>query len=76
MIGAGMADLATLIAERDELKSAMRSGALSVRHGDKSVTYRSMSEMRAALDDLNDEIAELEGRKKRRITYVRQSRGF
>lgn len=65
-----------LEAQRTALVKAMRSGALKVRHGDKSVDYRSMSEMRTALEMLDEEIAEASGKKKKRITYVSASRGY
>ena len=65
-----------LQAQRLALVKAMRSGALNVRHGDKSVQYRSMEEMRAALDMIDEDIAEASGKKKKRITYVSVTRGY
>lgn len=65
-----------LEAQRLALVRAMRSGALNVRHGDKSVQYRSMAEMQTALDMLDEDIAEASGKKKKRIIYVSASRGY
>lgn len=65
-----------LEAQRTALKKAMRTGALSVAHGDKRVQYRSVEEMKAVLDDLNEEIAELGGRKKKRVFYINGGRGY
>ncbi|OHV85797.1 phage head-tail joining protein [Ensifer sp. LCM 4579] len=65
-----------LEAQRTALKRAMRSGALSVGHGDKRVQYRSIEEMKSVLDDLNEEIAELGGAKKKRVFYVGGGRGY
>lgn len=68
--------LEQLQAQRGALVAAMRSGALKVRHGDKSVDYRSMSEMQTALDMIDEDIGVAEGRKKKRITYARKTRGY
>lgn len=69
-------EIAMLKAQRDKLKKAMRSGALSVQHGDKRVQYRSMAEMQTALDGLNDELSEAVGRKRKRVFYLGGTRGF
>jgi hypothetical protein len=69
-------DPTELQAQREALKKAMRSGVLSVEHGDKSVRYRSMTELRAALSDLDDEIAEAGGTARRRVFYVGTGRGL
>lgn len=69
-------EIAALQAQAASLKKAMRSGALSVAHGDKRVQYRSIAEMQAALDAINDEIAEGAGKKRKRIFYLNGSRGF
>lgn len=71
-----MTDLEILLATKAALLKAMRSGALIVRHGDKSVQYRSMSEMKDALKEIKDEIAELEGTKKKRVFYLDVRRGY
>ncbi|MBZ7921648.1 hypothetical protein LAC81_07620 [Ensifer adhaerens] len=40
----------------DALKKAIASGVLTVRHGDEQVTYRSFSEMRQLLKDMEAEV--------------------
>ncbi|QKC89992.1 hypothetical protein EB230_17445 [Mesorhizobium sp. NZP2234] len=71
-----MTDLELLQAQRAALLKAMRSGALIVRHGDKSVQYRSMGEMKDALADIDKEIAALEGKPKNRVFYLDIRRGY
>ena len=65
-----------LKAQRVSLKAALRSGALSVRHGDKQVMYRSVDEIRKALESLEQDIAKAEGKRRRRITYLEIGRGY
>lgn len=67
--------LEELLAQRESLVKAMRSGALSVRHGDKAVQNRSVEELRSAIAQLDDDIAKLRGRR-RRVTYIDARRGF
>jgi biopolymer transport protein ExbD len=43
------------------LRKAKRSGTLIVRHGDTSVTYRSMAEITEAINEVLGEIAKLNG---------------
>lgn len=70
-------DILLLNTQKFELVSAMRSGALNVKHGDKQVQYRSIAEMQGVLDKINDELAEAEtGQKKKRVIYVVASRGY
>lgn len=70
-------EIALLQGQKTELTKAMRSGALSVQHGDKRVQYRSYAEMQNALDAINDELAEAEtGRKKSRVIYIGGRRGY
>ncbi|RWE59815.1 MAG: hypothetical protein EOS24_15490 [Mesorhizobium sp.] len=71
-----MADLDLLLAQKAALKKAMRSGALIVRHGDKSVQYRSLIEMKTALSDLEDEILEESGTPRKRLFYINARRGY
>lgn len=54
----------------------MRTGALIVRHGDKSVQYRSIAEMKDALAGINDEIAEAEGKPRKKVFYLDARRGY
>jgi hypothetical protein len=37
-------------AQLDALEDAMASGALTVKHSDKTITYRSLDDMRTARD--------------------------
>lgn len=71
-----MADMTELEAQRAALKKAMRSGVLSVEHGDKSVRYRSMNELRAALADLDAEIDAATGTRRNRVFYLSNDRGL
>ena len=53
----------------------MDSGALSVRHGEKQITYRSFREMESALARLDADIIAASGGKKRpkgRRVYTRR----
>jgi len=68
-----MASLATLQARLETIDAAIASGVLTVRHGETSTTFRSMSEMLAARALLVKQIAELEGTTRTRIRYAYQS---
>ena len=57
-------NLSQLQSQREALRSALYQGVLSVRAGDKTVTYKSNTEMKNALAALEQEIAEKEGRSK------------
>ena len=63
-----------LQAQRAALQAALFQGVLTVRAGDKSVTYKSNAEMREALAVLDEQIAESEGRKrvKRLLPYTKK----
>ncbi|HNP65281.1 MAG TPA: hypothetical protein PKH39_15195 [Woeseiaceae bacterium] len=53
----------------DELTAAIASGTLNVRHSDgRSVTYQSLAEMRKLRSDMQAEIKQAAGTKKRRRT--------
>lgn len=58
--------------QKAALQAALFQGVLTVRAGDKSVTYKSNAEMREALAVLDEQIAEAEGRKrvKRLLPYT------
>lgn len=74
-----MAETPTLVdleTQRAKLVKAMRSGALSVQHGDKRVQYRSLAEMQKALDGINEDIDALEGKKRKRVFYLGARRGY
>lgn len=56
-------DLADLIVQRDALQNARYSGALRIRAGDKLIDYKSDAEMRRALADIEQQIANAQGRR-------------
>ena len=63
--------LEQLKAQREALQAARFTGVLTVKAGDKTVTYKSNVEIQAALSDLEREIARLQGRPRaRRIRTV------
>ena len=63
--------LEQLKAQREALQAARFIGVLTVKAGDKTVTYKSNVEIQAALSDLEREIARLQGRPRaRRIRTV------
>ncbi|WP_375613951.1 MULTISPECIES: phage head-tail joining protein [unclassified Bartonella] len=68
--------LENLKRRREQIEEALYSGAQSVRHGDKQVSNRSVEELRRALEMLNTQIANLEGRKRSRVFYFNISRGY
>ncbi|WP_375624290.1 MULTISPECIES: phage head-tail joining protein [unclassified Bartonella] len=68
--------LESLKRRREQIEEALYSGAQSVRHGDKQVSNRSVEELRRALEMLNTQIANLEGRKRSRVFYFNISRGY
>jgi hypothetical protein len=69
-------EIAALKAQRVALVKAMRSGALSVQHGDKRVQYRSIEEIRAVLQGIDDELATGEGTPRRKVIYSSPRRGY
>ena len=71
-----MATLAELKARRDALDKALASGVLTLREGDKQVTYRSLAEMAGALADLDTQIAALEGTVRTRRIYPQTKKGW
>ncbi|WP_375656091.1 phage head-tail joining protein [Bartonella heixiaziensis] len=68
--------LENLKRRREQIEEALYSGAQSVRHGDKQVSNRSVEELRRALEMINTQIANLEGRKRSRVFYFNISRGY
>jgi hypothetical protein len=64
--------ISQLQAQRAALQAAFFQGVLTVRAGDKLVTYKSNAEMRDALAALDEQIAVAEGRKrvKRLLSYT------
>ena len=63
--------LEQLKAQREALQAARFNGVLTVKAGDKTVTYKSNVEIQAALSDLEREIARLQCRPRaRRIRTI------
>ena len=63
--------LEQLKAQQEVLQAARFNGVLTVKAGDKTVTYKSNVEIQAALSDLEREIARLQGRPRaRRIRTI------
>ena len=58
--------LEQLKAQQEALQAARFNGVLTVKAGDKTVTYKSNVEIQAALSDLEREIARLQGRPRAR----------
>ena len=71
-----MATLAELKSRRDSLDAALASGVLTLREGDKQVTYRSLAEMAGALADLDAQIAAAEGTTRTRRIYPQTKKGW
>ena len=65
-----------LKAQLDALRAARYSGMLTVKAGDKWLTYKSDAEMQAAIHDLEREIANAEGRRSARRIRVYTSKGL
>jgi hypothetical protein len=57
-------------AQIDALKTSIASGVLTVRHGEKTVTYRSLAEMQELLSRMEADVA---GGTRRRLRYLWQS---
>lgn len=66
-----MATTAELTIRLEALKKARDTGSLQVRHGDTSVTYRSLAEITDIIAAIEKEIAEAAGAV-RRVRYIRQ----
>lgn len=63
-------------ADIDALKSAMKSGALTVRYSDKSVTYRTLAEMTQLLGLMQDEVNAAAGTTQVRRVTIGSRKGF
>lgn len=55
------ATLAQLQARLDSLKTALATGVTSIAHGENRVEFRSLSEMRSAISDVEQDMALLGG---------------
>lgn len=68
-----MATTAQLLARLETLQAAYDSGTLTVRDADgKSVTYRSLADMRRAIDSLRKRTG---GTRRPRVVLAQQRRG-
>lgn len=70
------ADIATLQARREALKQALASGHHSVQQGDKRIQFRSVDEIRKALEDVEREIANASGVRRPRLFRAVYRRGL
>lgn len=53
------------------------SGVLIVRHGDTSTQFRSMADLLKAIKILEGKLKDAQGKKRSRVSYIRQStKGF
>ncbi|MEM7211369.1 MAG: hypothetical protein AAF479_05635 [Pseudomonadota bacterium] len=68
--------LAQLEAFRDGLREALYSGALTVKHSDLEVTYRSTRQIQAALYDCERQIEKLGGGGPPRAITISTSKGL
>ena len=62
----------TLQQQRDDLQSALNSGALTVQHDGKTVTYRDRVSMIRQLADIDQQIS---GKKPKSIQYLQLGTG-
>lgn len=62
--------------QRDALEAAIASGALTVRYGETSTTYRSLAEMRQVLAAIDQSLTTAAGARKRRITKITSTRDY
>jgi hypothetical protein len=71
-----MADLTTLRARREALRTQRSSGVARVSYDGKTVDYRSVAEIDRAIEALDREIAAAEGRRIVRHVRVTTSKGL
>jgi hypothetical protein len=57
----------------DQLRRARASGVLMIRHGDERVDYKSDADMKAAINDLEAQIAIATGTRRSRVKKAYQS---
>jgi len=67
-----MADLSTLQTRLEALRAARDTGALTVKHGEEMITYRSLDEINRIIASLEAQIDAL-GTTRRAVSYVHQS---
>lgn len=71
-----MATLDELYAYKSALLKALGSGVSEVKHGDKSVRYRDIADVRAALADIEEQIKKAEGASRRRVLRLYPDKGL
>lgn len=71
-----MADLATLLARLERLKSARSSGIFEIRFADRTTRYRNDRELAAAIGALQAEIDAMQGAPKPRNLTVIANKGW
>lgn len=54
------------------LETALASGSLSVSYAGRSVSYRSVAELRDALTYMRERLATLTGAKQARVSYIKR----
>jgi hypothetical protein len=70
-----MTTLDDLIAQKAALVEALGSGAVEVQHGDKRVRYRDIAQLKEALAEINRQIIEAGGSKRRRQIRIYSTMG-
>jgi len=68
--------LEQLKAQREALQAARFNGVLTVRAGDKAVTYKTNAELQSAVRDLDREIAAAESRPRARHIRTYGAKGL
>jgi hypothetical protein len=71
-----MADIATLQAQLDAVKSAYRSGTRTLQYEGRQVVYATGEEMRAVIASLESEIAQATGTMTPTVGMVRSDKGY
>lgn len=59
-----------------ELREAIASGALNVKFGERSVTYRSLAEMRSVLTEMTAALGTIDTRPRVRTLVLRDRSGW
>jgi len=71
-----MSDAAAIRQRLETLRQKRASGVRTVRFGDDEATYKSDSEMAAAIADLERQLAAAEGRSSVQVVNIRSKRGW
>lgn len=70
-----MATLAELTSFKAALLRALGSGALRVQHGDKTVHYRDVGQLREAMAEIDNQILLASGKQRRRQIRIYSGKG-